>query len=83
MDGPPTQPVLPCMGGPTSSSYLSTASVIQFRVSRTREALLYRDPKDSMVSSVGIVIQAGRQWRVQDSLEVAESQLRHKYIDRA
>ncbi|XP_061571176.1 uncharacterized protein LOC133424524 [Cololabis saira] len=52
----------------------------EFRVSRTREALLYRDSKDSKVASAGIVVRTGRKWRAQEGLEVAESRLRHRAL---
>ncbi|XP_061896860.1 uncharacterized protein LOC133645950 [Entelurus aequoreus] len=52
----------------------------EFRVSRTREALLYRDSKDFKVASAGIVVRTGRKWRAQESLEVAESRLRHRAL---
>ncbi|KAL1249583.1 hypothetical protein QQF64_020588 [Cirrhinus molitorella] len=50
----------------------------EFRVSRTREALLYRDSKDSKVA--GIDVRTGRKWRAQECLEVAESRLRHRAL---
>ncbi|XP_054628013.1 uncharacterized protein LOC129179159 [Dunckerocampus dactyliophorus] len=52
----------------------------EFRVSRTSEALLYRDSKDSKVASAGIVVRTGRKWRAQDGLVVAESRLRHRAL---
>lgn len=52
----------------------------EFRVSRTREALLYRDSKDSKVATAGNVVRTGRKWRAQESLEVAESRLRHRAL---
>ncbi len=52
----------------------------EFRVSRTREALLYWDSKDSKVASAGIVVRTGRKWRAQHGLEAAESRLRHRAL---
>lgn len=49
----------------------------EFRVSRTREALVYQDSRDSRVASASIVVQTGRKWRAQEGLELAESWLRH------
>ena len=52
----------------------------EFRVSRTREALLYRDSSDTRVASAGIVVRTGRKFRAQEGLEQAESRLRHKAL---
>ncbi|XP_053183947.1 LOW QUALITY PROTEIN: uncharacterized protein LOC128367182 [Scomber japonicus] len=52
----------------------------EIRVSRTREALVYRDSKDSRVAAAGIVVRTGRKWKAQEGLELAESRLRHKAL---
>ena len=67
--------------GRTNKLQLPFSSIDEeFRVSRTREALLYRDSKDPRVASAGIVVRTGRKWRAKDGLEVAESRLRHKSV---
>lgn len=52
----------------------------EFRVSRTREAMMYRDSKDSRVAAAGIKVRTGRKWKAQEGLEVAESRLRHRAL---
>ncbi|XP_048863711.1 uncharacterized protein LOC125738598 [Brienomyrus brachyistius] len=52
----------------------------EFRVSRTREALVYRESSDSRVASAGIVVKTGRKFRAQEGLELAESRLRHRAL---
>ena len=44
--------------------------VEEFRVSRTREALVYRDSSDSRVASAGIVVRTDKKWKSQDGLEL-------------
>lgn len=45
----------------------------EFRVSRTREALVYRDSSDTRVAAAGIVVRTGRKFKAQEWLERAES----------
>ena len=52
----------------------------EFRVSRTREALAYRDSRDTREAAAGIVVQTGRKFKAQEGLELAESRLRHKAL---
>ena len=52
----------------------------EFMVSRTREALLYRDSKDPKVSAAGIEVRTGRKWKAGEALEVAESRLRQREL---
>lgn len=52
----------------------------EFRVSHTREALLYWDFKDSRVAATGIMMQIGRKWRARGGLERAESLLKHRAL---
>lgn len=47
-------------------------------MSRTREALQYRDSRDPKTASAGVQVQTGRKWSVEKSLEVAESRTRQK-----
>lgn len=44
-----------------------------FRVSRTREAILYGDFMDPSVASDCIIVKTDRMWRAQEALERAES----------
>ncbi|KAI4876470.1 hypothetical protein NFI96_017397 [Prochilodus magdalenae] len=52
----------------------------EFRVSRTREALAYRDSSDRRVAAAGIAVRTGRKFKVQEGLELAESRLRHRAL---
>lgn len=45
----------------------------EFRVSRTREALVYRDSNDTRVASADIVAWTGWEFKAQEGLELAES----------
>ena len=49
-------------------------------VSRTREALQYRESRDPKVASAGIQVQTGRKWNAGKALDVAESRLRQKAL---
>ena len=51
----------------------------EFMVTRTREALQYRESRDDKVASAGIQVRTGRKWRADEALEVAESRLRGRY----
>lgn len=52
----------------------------EFMVSRTREALLYRDSRDPKVSAAGIKVRTGRKWKAGEALEVVESRLRQREL---
>ena len=52
----------------------------EFMVTRTREALQYRDSKDPKVATAGIEIRTGRKWDAKRELQIAEERLRHKAI---
>ncbi|XP_075904972.1 uncharacterized protein LOC142903304 [Nelusetta ayraudi] len=79
--GFPRSPCSAALYGKTNKLQLPFSSLDEeFRVPRTREALLYRDSKDSKVASAGIMVRTGRKWRAQDGLEVAESRLRHRAL---
>ncbi|RXN24140.1 reverse transcriptase [Labeo rohita] len=49
----------------------------EFKVTRAREVLLYRDSSDTRVSSAGIEVRTGRKWRAQEAVQLAEARLRH------
>lgn len=46
----------------------------EFRVTRTREALVYRDSSDARVTA-GIMVRTGRKFTTQEGLEQTESRL--------
>ena len=52
----------------------------EFKVSKIREALQYRESNDPMVSGAGIETRTGRKWKVVQELKTAESRLRIKTI---
>ncbi|XP_072560565.1 uncharacterized protein [Paramormyrops kingsleyae] len=49
----------------------------EFKVTRAREVLLYRDSSDTRVSSAGIEVRTGRKWRAQEAVQLAEARLQH------
>ena len=51
-----------------------------FVVTRTRQAILYRDSRDLKVSGAGIEIHTGRKWSAARELKVAEERLQQKAI---
>ncbi|XP_076860736.1 uncharacterized protein LOC143513938 [Brachyhypopomus gauderio] len=51
--------------------------VEEFKVTRAREVMLYRDSADNRVSSAGITVRTGRKWKAQEAVEQAEARLRH------
>lgn len=81
-----------CLGlprTPCSSALYGTSNILQlpisdltedFIVSRTREALQYRDSRDLKVASAGLQVQTGRKWSAGKALDVAESRLRQKAL---
>lgn len=73
----------------SSSALSGTSNILQlpvsglveeFMVTRTREALQYRDSRDPKVASAGIQVKTGRKWSAGKALEVAESRLRQKAL---
>ena len=50
----------------------------EFVVTRTREAILYRDSRDLKVSGAGIEIHTGRKWGAVREMKVAEERLQQK-----
>ena len=72
---------------PSSAALYGTTNEIQlpfrglkeeFVVTRTREAILYRDSRDLKVSGAGIEIRTGRKWSAARELKVAEERLQQK-----
>lgn len=73
----------------SSSALYGTSNILQlpisglneeFMVSRTREALQYRESRDPKVASAGIQVRTGRKWSAGKALVVAESWLRQKEL---
>lgn len=52
----------------------------EFKVTRSREVLMYRDSKDTKVAAAGILVKTGRKWRAQEAVTKAEARLRHKML---
>jgi len=52
----------------------------EFKVSRTREVLQYRESCDPKVSQAGIEVWTGRKWKAAEAVEVAESRLLHRTL---
>lgn len=52
----------------------------EFKVTRSREAMMYRDSADAKVASAGILVKTGRKWQAQEAVSRAESRLRHKTL---
>ena len=50
----------------------------EFVVTRTREAIMYRDSRDLKVAGAGIEIRTGRKWSAVRELKVAEERLQQK-----
>ncbi|KAK7880264.1 hypothetical protein WMY93_030631 [Mugilogobius chulae] len=47
----------------------------EYKVSKTRVVLQYKDSEDSMVSNAGIEVKTGRKWRAEEAVQQAESRL--------
>ena len=52
----------------------------EFKVTRAREVLLYRDSTDNKVAAAGIEVRTGRKWRAQEAVDQAEARLRHSVL---
>ncbi|XP_036071215.1 uncharacterized protein LOC112142521 [Oryzias melastigma] len=52
----------------------------EFKVSRAREVLQYRESEDPKVSQAGIKVRTGRKWKAAEAVDVAESRLRHREL---
>ena len=52
----------------------------EFKITRAREVMLYRDSKDTRVSSAGIVVKTGRKWSAKEAVQRAEARLQHSVI---
>ena len=54
--------------------------VEEFKVTKTRETLMFRESKDPKVAAAGIEVRTGRRWDAEKELRSAEERLRHKQI---
>lgn len=54
--------------------------VEEFKVTRVREQLQYKESNDPKVVAACIQSRTGRKWRAENELEIAEDRLRHKAI---
>lgn len=54
--------------------------VEEFKVTRVREQLQYKESKDPKVVAACIQSRTGRKWRAEKELEIAEDRLRHREI---
>ena len=52
----------------------------EYRVTKVREAMLYRDSKDPKVAAAGIESKTGKKWNARKELEVAEERIRHRAL---
>ena len=52
----------------------------EYKVSKVRQVLQYRDSKDEKVSGASISVRTGRKWDAQEAVNDAESRLRHSLI---
>lgn len=52
----------------------------EFKVTRTREMLQYRDSKDLKLAKAGIRVRTGRKRKAEEAVQVAEASLRHKRL---
>ena len=52
----------------------------EFKVTRTREAMMYRDSTDIRVTTAGILVKTGKKWQAQEAITRAEARLRHKML---
>ncbi|KAL0183880.1 hypothetical protein M9458_019576, partial [Cirrhinus mrigala] len=52
----------------------------EFKVTRSREVLMYRDSRDIKVTAAGILVKTRRKWQAQEAVTKAEVRLRHKTL---
>ena len=52
----------------------------EFKLSRTREVMQYRDSSDAKVAQAGIEVRTGRKWSAQQAVDMAESRLQHSVL---
>ncbi|XP_050957201.1 uncharacterized protein LOC127158092 [Labeo rohita] len=52
----------------------------EFKVTRARELMMYRDSSDKKVASAGILVKTGRKWKAQEAVNRAEARLQHSVL---
>ncbi|XP_053339380.1 uncharacterized protein LOC128510861, partial [Clarias gariepinus] len=52
----------------------------EFKVTRARELMMYRDSSDTKVASAGILVKTGRKWKAQEAVSRAEARLQHNVL---
>ncbi|XP_060938981.1 uncharacterized protein LOC133018922 [Limanda limanda] len=52
----------------------------EFKVTRAREVVQYRDSSDPKVAKAGIQVRTGRKWRAEDAVQEADARLRHRSL---
>ncbi|XP_053332775.1 uncharacterized protein LOC128506382 [Clarias gariepinus] len=52
----------------------------EFKVTKAREVLQYRDSSDPKVAKAGIQVRTGRKWRAEEAVQEAEARLRQRSL---
>ena len=52
----------------------------EFKVTRAREVVQYRDSSDPKVANAGIEVRTGRKWRAEEAVQEADARLRHRSL---
>ncbi|XP_061896514.1 uncharacterized protein LOC133645675 [Entelurus aequoreus] len=52
----------------------------EFKVTRAREVVQYRDSRDPKVAKAGIQVRTGRKWRAEEAVQEADARLRHRSL---
>ena len=52
----------------------------EFKVTRAREVVQYRDSSDPKVAKAGIQVRTGRKWRAEEAVQEADAGLRHRNL---
>jgi len=52
----------------------------EYNVTKARQVMMVRDSGDEKVRETGVAVDTGRKWRAADTVEEAESRLRHSDI---
>ena len=77
--GPPVEDL--CSTGTTTNcDCLSNSLEEEFKVTRAREVVQYRDSSDPKVAKAGIQVRTGRKWRAEEAVQEADARLRHRSL---
>lgn len=52
----------------------------EFKVTRAREVVQYRDSSDPKVAKAGIQVRTGRKWRAEEAVQEADARLCHRSL---